>query len=116
ALRPAEVAFGPAGVALLQGYTGPCDSAFARVEVLDGRMLYAIRLVRRADQFNLCPADLCQAPATPEALGACPVDAAPVLDITRCDPPREAVEQAIALTRAASIDVGGGGYRRGAAD
>src|SRR5262249_45493136 len=114
--RAAEVDFGPDGVALLQEYIEPRDAAIVRVEVLDGRMLYAIRIVRRADQFNLCPADLCQAPATPEALGACPVDAAPVLDITRCDPPREAVEQAIALTRAASIDVGGVEYLVGAAD
>jgi biotin carboxylase len=107
--------FGPDGVALLQEYIEPRDGAIVRVEVLDGRMLYAIRIVRRADQFNLCPADLCQAPA-PGALEACPVDAAPVLEITRHEPPHEAVEQAIALTRAASIDVGGVEYLVGAAD
>src|SRR5262249_16027822 len=83
--------------------------------VLDGRMLYAIRIVRRSDQFNLCPADLCRVPA-PDALAACPVDAAPVLDITRHEPPPEAVVQAIALTRAASIDVGGVEYLVGASD
>jgi biotin carboxylase len=113
--RAAEVDFGPDGVALLQEYIEPRDGAIVRVEVLDGRMLYAIRIVRRADQFNLCPADLCQVQA-PDALAACPVDAAPVLDITRHEPPREAVEQAIALTRAASIDVGGVEYLVGAAD
>jgi hypothetical protein len=113
--RAATLDFGPDGVALLQEYVEPRDGAIVRVEVLDGRMLYAIRIVRRADQFNLCPADLCQAPA-PDALAACPVDAAPVLQITRHEPPREAVEQAIALTRAASIDVGGVEYLVGAAD
>ena len=113
--RAAELDFGPDGVALLQEYIEPRGGAIVRVEVLDGRMLYAIRIVRRSDQFNLCPADLCQVPAS-DALAACPVDAAPVLEITRYEPPREAVEQAIALTRAASIDVGGVEYLVGAAD
>ena len=84
--RADSLDFGPDGVALLQEYIEPRDGAIVRVEVLDGHMLYAIRIVRRADQFNLCPADLCQAPA-PDALAACPVDAAPVLEITRHDPP-----------------------------
>ena len=106
--------FGPDGVALLQEYVEPRDGAIVRVEVLDGRMLYAIRIVRRADQFNLCPADLCHTPAT--SVAACPVEAAPVLDISRYEPPREAVEQAIALTRAASIDVGGVEYLVGVDD
>jgi hypothetical protein len=113
--RAAELDFGPDGVALLQEYIEPRDGAIVRVEVLDGRMLYAIRIVRRSDQFNLCPADLCRVPAS-DALAACPVDAAPVQDITRHEPPQEAVEQAIALTRAASIDVGGVEYLVGAAD
>ena len=113
--RAAEVDFGPDGVVLLQEYIEPHEGAIVRVEVLDGRMLYAIRIVRRSDQFNLCPADLCRVPA-PDALAACPVDAAPVLDITRHEPPREAVEQAIALTRAASIDVCGVEYLVGASD
>jgi hypothetical protein len=113
--RAAEVDFGPDGVVLLQEYIEPHEGAIVRVEVLDGRMLYAIRIVRRSDQFNLCPADLCRVPA-PDSLAACPVDAAPVLDITRHEPPREAVEQAIALTRAASIDVGGVEYLVGASD
>jgi hypothetical protein len=115
--RAAALDFGPDGVALLQEYVEPRDGAIVRVEVLDGHMLYAIRIVRRADQFNLCPADLCQAPASGASLlGACPVDGAPVLEITRHDPPREAVEYAIALTRAASIDVGGVEYLVSARD
>ena len=115
AARAETLDFGPDGVALLQEYVEPRDGAIVRVEVLDGRMLYAIRIVRRSDQFNLCPADLCQAPAG-DVLTACPVDAAPVLDITRHEPPPAAVEQAVALARAASIDVGGVEYLVGADD
>src|SRR5438445_1929639 len=49
--RAAALDFGPEGVALLQEYVQPRDGAIVRVEVLDGRMLYAIRLVRRSDQL-----------------------------------------------------------------
>src|SRR5438067_1778350 len=78
--------------------------AIVRIEVLDGRYLYAIRIVRGAASFNLCPADVCQVPAPTPVAGACPVDASGTLEVTRFEPPADAVAQAIALTRAASID------------
>jgi ribosomal protein S6-L-glutamate ligase RimK-like protein len=107
--------FGPDGVALLQEYLEPRDGAVVRVEVLDGRALYAIRIVKRADDFNLCPADICQVPAAAD-LAACPVDVRPGLEVTRYDAPGDVVGQAIALTRAASIDVGGVEYLVSARD
>jgi glutathione synthase/RimK-type ligase-like ATP-grasp enzyme len=115
--RAARLDFGPDGVVLLQEYVEPLDGAVVRVEVLDGRMLYAIRIVKRADQFNLCPADLCEVPApSAAAAGACPVEHAPGLEVSRHEPPREAVEQAVALTVVAGIDVGGVEYLVGAHD
>jgi glutathione synthase/RimK-type ligase-like ATP-grasp enzyme len=108
------LAFGPDGTALVQEYIESQDGAIVRVEVLDGQYLYAIRIVRQADAgFNLCPADICQAPGPGEAapdLGACPVVARPGLSVTRYDAPREAVETAIRLAAAASIDVAGVEY------
>jgi glutathione synthase/RimK-type ligase-like ATP-grasp enzyme len=104
--RAETVDFGPDGTALLQRYVEPRDGAIVRIEVLDGRLLYAIRIVRPADDFNLCPADLCATPAavpSPVA-SACSV---PSLHIERVEPPDEVIEQAIALARAASIDIGG---------
>ena len=112
--------FGPDGTALVQEYIESEENAIVRVEVLDGQYLYAIRIVRQADAgFNLCPADICQAPApAPEAsdLGACPVDAKPGLSVTRVDAPQEAIDTVIRLTRAASIDVGGVEYLVAKAD
>jgi hypothetical protein len=108
--------FGPDGVALLQEYVEPHDGAVVRVEVLDGRALYAIRIVKRADDFNLCPADICQVPPAGGELAACPVDVRPGLEVTRLEAPEDLVRQAIALTRAASIDVGGVEYLVGARD
>jgi len=106
--------FGPDGTALLQEYVEPKDGAIVRVEVLDGRLLYAIRIVRGTTDFNLCPADICQVePADP---GACPADAKPGLTVTRWDAPTAVVDAVLALTRAASIDVGGVEYLVGRAD
>lgn len=114
--RAADLDFGPDGVALLQECVEPREGAVVRVEVLDGRALYAIRIVKRAEDFNLCPADICQVPAPTSVLAACPVEARPGLEVTRYDAPDDVVEQAIALTRAASIDVGGVEYLVSARD
>jgi len=108
--RLPAIDLGPDGVALLQEYLEAEDNAIVRVEVLDGRYLYAIRIVRGAASFNLCPADVCQTPSPAATLAACPVDAPAALPVTRFEAPPDAVAQAIALTRAASIDVGGVEY------
>lgn len=111
---------GPDGTALVQEYIESEEGAIVRIEVLDGRYLYAIRIVRQADAgFNLCPADICQtpSPAAPSAdLGACPVEARPGLSVSRVDAPAEAIETVIRLTRATCIDVGGVEYLVGKDD
>jgi glutathione synthase/RimK-type ligase-like ATP-grasp enzyme len=112
----AQLDFGPDHTALLQEYVEAEGSAIVRVEVLEGRPLYAIRIVRGAASFNLCPADICQVPPPVVVAGACPVDATAGLEVSRCEAPAEAVGHAIALTRAASIDVGGVEYLRSSQD
>src|SRR5215470_13176823 len=110
--------FGPDGTVLVQEYIESDEDAIVRVEVVDGQYLYAIRIVRQADAgFNLCPADICQAPpAAASDLGACPVEAKPGLSVIRVDAPQEAIDTVIRLTRAASIDVGGVEYLVSKAD
>ena len=112
--RAPALDFGPDGVALLQEYVEPADGAIVRVEGLEGRYLYAIRIVRTAADFNLCPADICQAPAP--AAGACPADARPGIEVARYEAPPAVVAQVLALARAASIDVGGVEYLVGRDD
>jgi len=114
----ATLDFGPDGTVLLQEHIEPAGNAIVRVEILDGEALYAIRVVRPVEDFNLCPADLCQlpAPAADASVGACPVGPAPGLVVTRYDAPAECVETARRLTRAASIDVGGVEYLVSAED
>jgi hypothetical protein len=110
--------FGPDGTALVQELVESEDGAIVRVELLDDQYLYAIRLVRPASAFNLCPADICRLPEAPPSaeLGACPVQAAPGLQVSRYDAPPAVVEQARALARGASIDVGGIEYLVGRED
>jgi glutathione synthase/RimK-type ligase-like ATP-grasp enzyme len=112
---------GPDGTALVQEYVEPTESAIVRIEVLGGEYLYAIRIVREQGAgFNLCPADICHAPAGAAAptvgLAACPAGPTPGLTVTRFDPPAEAIETVIRLAHAASIDVGGVEYLVGKAD
>ena len=114
ALEPAleGLHFGPDGTALVQEYVESEGGAIVRMEVMDGRYLYAIRIVRQADAgFNLCPADICQAPggAGPGAeASACPADAVgrPGLSVSAYEPPAEAVATAVRIARAAGIDAG----------
>ncbi len=119
AARRGALAFGPDGVALVQEFLEPADGGIVRVEVLGGESLYAIKIYRDlAAGFNLCPADLCRAdaPAAGEVAGAgfglCPTEAAPArgMRVERFDAPPAVVEAVLALTRAASIDVGGVEY------
>ena len=112
---------GPDGTALVQEYLEPVDNAIVRVEVLGGEYLYAIRIVRETEAgFNLCPADICQTPATAGAptasLAACPVAPATGLTVTRFDAPVEAIETVKRIARAGSIDVGGVEYLVSKAD
>jgi glutathione synthase/RimK-type ligase-like ATP-grasp enzyme len=106
--------FGPDGTALVQEFIEADEGAIVRVEVLDGQYLYAIRIVRQADAgFNLCPADICQPPGPQGAaadLSACPMQTRPGLSVSRYEAPPQAVDTALRLTRAASIDVGGVEY------
>ncbi len=102
----------------------PTRGSIVRVEALGDRFLYAIRIHNGASQnFNLCPADICQtadgetaAETTHEAsandLDFCPADA-PVmrqLQIEATTPPSWVVDGVLAIFRASSVDVGGVEY------
>src|SRR5918995_248916 len=107
--------FGPDHTALLQEYVEPEDQAIIRIEVLDGRFLYAIRIVKEAEsRFNLCPADLCEVPG--QESSACPVVPTQGMSVRRIEPPPEAIETALRIAAAASIDIGGIEYLVGRVD
>ncbi len=96
--------------ALVQEYIPARGGTITRVEVLDGRYLYAIA-VETGTRFNLCPADICQDEAGAPVDGNCPVEAPKQgLKVTAATPPDEAIADVERILRAAGIEVGGVEY------
>jgi hypothetical protein len=107
-----DLDLGGDSTALIQEYIEPADGRIVRVEVLNGRYLYAIRVYTTGDTFNLCPADVCQDVDGAELTrGACPVDAPKNnLRVEGYDPPPAIVDAVERIMRAAGIELGGVEY------
>ena len=100
----------PDNLFLLQEYLPhDPDAGIIRLEFLDGELLYAMR-VKTHGRFNLCPSPVCNpesgdgACEVPpgHAVNAPPVEFYPFLEV-----PKDAVETAKRIVRAARLDVGG---------
>lgn len=111
--------FGLDCTAIVQEYHPPRGGSIVRVEALAGRFLYAIRIANQGQDFNLCPADICQAPdAAPAGTSGtgdfefCPVEAPAKkpLRIEATTPPDWAVEAVLQLFGEAGIEIGGVEY------
>ena len=98
--------------ALVQEYVPARGGHITRVETLDGKFLYAIKVFTSGESFNLCPADICQTTDGVElARTTCPLDAPRTgLQVERYDPPREVIDAVELIVQAAQIDVGGVEY------
>jgi len=97
----------PDNLFLLQEYL-PHDTeqGIVRLEFLGGELLYAMR-VKTQGRFNLCPSPVCN---PDDGDGACEVPAVaapPVEFYPYPEVPRDAVDVATAIVRAARLDVGG---------
>ncbi|MEQ1758115.1 MAG: hypothetical protein ABL986_07325 [Vicinamibacterales bacterium] len=98
----------PDNLFLLQEYVPhDPDQGIVRLELLGGELLYAMR-VKTHGRFNLCPSPVCNPDdgsgmcEIPELAPAPPVEFYPYPDV-----PTDAVETALAIARAARLDVGG---------
>ncbi len=118
AVQAGTIELGIDHTALVQEFLPARDGAVVRVEVLDGKLLYAIRLFPpQAGGFNLCPADICQDEKPPSA------DRKPVVEycpggepekrrmhIESYQAPSAMVEQVLDIAREAHLDLGGVEY------
>jgi hypothetical protein len=110
--------FGIDSTALVQECVPADAGRIIRVEVLNGRYLYAIRIYTTGDTFNLCPADVCQDVDGGElARAACPVDAPKNgLRVEAYTPPPDIIHAVEHMTAAAGIELGGVEYMIDARD
>jgi glutathione synthase/RimK-type ligase-like ATP-grasp enzyme len=119
AIESGRVTAGLDGTLLLQEYHAPRGSSIVRVETLEGRFLYGIR-IHLADGagFDLCPADVCKTVDGKDLVSAaCPVGAAKEgLTVESYTPPPDVVRQVERIARAADLDVGGIEYLESARD
>jgi glutathione synthase/RimK-type ligase-like ATP-grasp enzyme len=107
------------GTLLLQEYHPPRGGSIVRVETLEGRCLYGIRVHLEAGAgFDLCPADICATLDGRELKSsACPAGSAKAgLRVERFDPPPEIVAAVERIARAMGLDVGGIEYLESARD
>jgi hypothetical protein len=103
-LAAAEIELGVDGTALVQEQLPAEGDAVVRVEVLDGRFLYAIKLRLLPGSFNLCPADYCDLPGIADGVSGrgLPVEA--------YHPPAAVIDDVERISSAAGLDLGGVEY------
>jgi len=107
-----DVPLGLGGTGLVQEFIPARGEHIVRVEVLDGRYLYAIAVYAPPGTFDLCPADACLGTdGTELERAACPVDAPRNgVRVEAAHPPDTVKRQVEAIARAAGIEVGGVEY------
>ena len=110
AVENRQIDLGIDSTALVQEFAPKRGGYITRVETLNGRFLYAIKIYPQEESFNLCPAEVCQIEDKPlNAVGEmCLADAPKTgLKIEKCEPSKEIIEAVERIVAAAKIDVGG---------
>ncbi|MEM7353587.1 MAG: hypothetical protein AAF657_22510 [Acidobacteriota bacterium] len=111
AVEAGEILAGPDGVLLLQEYHPPRGDSIVRVETLEGRFLYAIRIHLGRETFSLCPADVCSL-VSGESLDseARPAGHGNDARVEPFTPSPQVIAEVERIARAARLDVGGVEY------
>jgi hypothetical protein len=115
ASSPDALQFGLDSTALVQEFipAGTGDAAhIVRVEVLNGKYLYAIKVHITGETFDLCPADICRTTSgTDLNRAACALDAPKTgITVEAFTPPADAIADVELLMHHSGIDIGGVEY------
>lgn len=111
AIDEAKLDFGIDRTVLVQEFIPARNGHITRVETLGGKFLYAIDIFAPGQNFNLCPAEICQVKGVSAPPGDQPGDAPNAgLQVKACNPPHRAVEAAEKIAAFGGIDVGGVEY------
>nr|WP_293839694.1 hypothetical protein [uncultured Arsenicibacter sp.] len=96
--------------ALVQEFVQPRGGHIVRVETLNGRFLYAMKVFTTGESFNLCPAEICAIPDEPTA-DFCLTEAPKKgIQVEAYRPPTQVINDVERIAKAARIDVGGVEY------
>src|SRR5580698_10787704 len=97
---------------LVQEFVPARGSYIVRVEVLNGKFLYAIKIHITGETFDLCPADICRTTTgTDLNRGACAIDAPKTgLTVEAFDTPADAIRDVETIMQHSGIDIVGIGY------
>ncbi|HVS73908.1 MAG TPA: hypothetical protein VHE23_00670 [Candidatus Acidoferrales bacterium] len=112
AVEENRISLGIDHTGLVQEFIPARGRIITRVEVLGGEYLYAIQIHLSGENYNLCPADICQNTKGEELTrAACPVDAPKnSLTVEAFEPPRRVIEEVERIMEVAGIEVGGVEY------
>lgn len=105
-----QVSLGTDQVALVQEYLAPKNGHIIRVETLNGKFLYAIKVYPSHKSFNLCPADLCDVPAYTNSQACIAEATRNGIKVEKVNPPSQIIEDVERIVKAARLDVGGVEY------
>ena len=96
--------------ALVQEFIPPRNGHITRVETLGGRFLYAMKVFTTGENFNLCPAEICDVERAAEG-ALCVADGPKAgLKIESYQPPPKIIDAVERIVASAGIDVGGVEY------
>ncbi|MCW5911679.1 MAG: hypothetical protein KIT62_11415 [Cyclobacteriaceae bacterium] len=103
-----QVSLGLDSVALVQEYIAPKDGHIVRVETVNGKFLYAIK-VYPSGSFNLCPADFCEVPGYTYSQASIHKSGSGVT-VEAYTPPAHIIQDVERIVKSARLDLGGVEY------
>ncbi|HVG41342.1 MAG TPA: hypothetical protein VM888_07000 [Chitinophagaceae bacterium] len=108
AIEAAAIDLGIDQIALVQEFVPVRGGHINRVETLNGKFLYAMKVFTTGESFNLCPAEICQVPEPQEAADFCMTTAVKKgIKVEAFTPPAEVITAVERIVHEAKIDVGG---------
>jgi hypothetical protein len=111
AIASSQINLGIDSTALVQEFIPARGGHINRIETLSGKFLYAMRVYTTGENFNLCPAEICQTERAADEGSICLADGPKAgLKIEPFEPPVEIIATVERIVAAASIDVGGVEY------
>ncbi len=111
AFNSGQVDLGIDHTALVQEFIPGRGGHITRVETLAGKFLYAMKVYTTGENFNLCPAEICQTERAESEGVMCLADGPKAgLKIEPYEPPAEVIATVERIVAAAGIDVGGVEY------